>query len=333
MKNLIMFFVLVMVMAFSNYEVSYSQNIENIKTGNFYFLIGTEGNERAIMYLHIVGNEAYGSYYTESQSIIRTVEENGGGFGGFSGSFDGRNLNLEYSYYDNNERLIEGTIKGTLSSDIVFRGKHNSKNVNLSLANATVNTMKIFDYMSNYGRYHSTKIIHPAFYNEQKLIREYKDIGYSYDEWAIEAENEYELNGYEFAAGGMFSDKSESIYYIDNKIVIIEEYDMHTSYSGGGTVENSSFRAHSINSKFEYGNEIKISDFIANTKDRRLLSLIKNKEEDIEIDDIEDCAFSISPKGTITIYYRYFTYLEVTFTFEELKPFIKRGSVLDYLFN
>ena len=36
MKNLIMFFVLVMVMVFSNYEVSYSQEV---KTGNFYFLV------------------------------------------------------------------------------------------------------------------------------------------------------------------------------------------------------------------------------------------------------------------------------------------------------
>lgn len=43
MKNLIMFFVLVMVMVFSNYEISYSQ-----ERGNFYFLVGTEGNERAI---------------------------------------------------------------------------------------------------------------------------------------------------------------------------------------------------------------------------------------------------------------------------------------------
>ena len=323
MKNLIMSFVLVMVMVFSNYEVSYSQ-----ETGNFYFLIGTEGNERAIMYLHIVGNEAYGSYYTESQSIIRTAKENGGGFGGFEGSFDGKNLKL--SYHDNNDR--ERTIKGTLSGDIVFSGKHNSKNINLSLANTPVNTMKIFDYRSNYGRYHSTKIIHPAFYNEQKLIREYKYEGQVYEEAAIKAENEYELNGYEFAAGEMSSDRSESIYYIDNKIVIIEKYDMHTSYSGGGIVENSSFRAYPVNSKFEYGNEIELSDFIANTKDRRLLSLIKNKE-DIEVDDIKDCDFSISPKGTITIYYKYFTRLEATFTFEELKPFIKRGSVLEYLFN
>ena len=333
MKNLIMFFVLVLVMVFSNYEISYSQEVEMgdfYSTGNFYFLVGTEGNERAIMYLHILGDRAYGSYYTKSQSIIRTTEE-GGGF--IDGGFDGKNLKL--SYRDDNDR--ERTITGTLSGDIVFRGKHNSKNVNLSLANTPVNTIKIFNYRSNYGRYSSTKIIHPYAYNEQKLIREYKSRGQVYEEGAIEAENEYELNGYEFSSGGMYSDLYESIYYIDNKIIIIEIYDMHTSYWGGGTVQNSSFSAYSVNSKFEYDNAIKLSDFIANTKDRRLLSLIKNKGDieidDIEIYDIEDCDFSISPKGTITIYYKDFTHLEATFTFDELKPFIKRGSVLDYLFN
>ena len=77
MKNLIMFFVLVMVMVFSSYEVSYSQ-----ETGNFYFLIGTEGNERAIMYLHILGTNAYGSYYPESQSIINSDVDRGDGFSG-----------------------------------------------------------------------------------------------------------------------------------------------------------------------------------------------------------------------------------------------------------
>ena len=187
MKNLIMFFILVLVMVFSSYEVSYSQ-----ETGNFYFLIGTEGNERAIMYLHIEGERAYGSYYTESQSIY-IID----GDGGFNGSFDGKNLNLTYRYYDNyydsdisiEDGLIEGTIKeiegtitGTLSGDIVFRGKHNSKNITLYLAKAPINNLKIFDYNYNIGEnnygdvnlsYSSRDIIHPRDYNERKLINDY----------------------------------------------------------------------------------------------------------------------------------------------------------------
>ena len=146
MKNLIMFFVLVMVMVFSSYEVSYSQ-----ESGNFYFLIGTEGNERAIMYLHIFGNNAYGSYYTKEQAIE------------FNGSFDGKNLQLGYGgEWDENrsETINKKYITGTLSGDIVFRGKHNSKNINLTLAKAPINTMKIFSYLDD------TKIIHLKYYNE-----------------------------------------------------------------------------------------------------------------------------------------------------------------------
>ena len=130
MKNYIIFFVLVLVMLFSNYEVSYSQYTEN-----FYFLDGTEGNEKAVMYLHITDDDAWGYYYTERQSIE------------FDGSFVGKNLNLEYSYYDDNiKKRIEGTIKGTLSGNIVFIGEHNSKNINLSLANMPINSALITEY-------------------------------------------------------------------------------------------------------------------------------------------------------------------------------------------
>ena len=125
-------------------------------------------------------------------------------------------------------------------------------------------------------------------------------------------------------------------------------------YGGARQYDWDNYMTYPINSKFEYGNKIKLSDFIANTKDRRLLSLVinkfyefnkdilddeffgdiaKNSLEEDGIDDIGYMDFSISPKGTITIYYKYFTRLEATFTFEELKPFIKRGSPLDYLFN
>lgn len=143
MKNYIMFFILVLVMVFSNYEISYSQY-----TGNFYFLDGTEGNEKAIMYLHITDYSAYGYYYTKSKSIE---------FFQYSEGFDGKNLNLEYSYYDYSiKKRIEGTIKGTLSGNIVFIGEHNSKSVNLSLANMPVNSARLEEnydenYYSNYA--------------------------------------------------------------------------------------------------------------------------------------------------------------------------------------
>ena len=331
MKNLIMFFVLVMVMVFSSYEVSYSQNVE---TGNFYFLVGTEGNERAIMYLYVIGTNAHGSYYTKEQDI------------GFSGSFDGKNLKLGYGGEWNENRsetINKKYITGTLSGDIVFRGKHNSKNVNLSLANAPVNTMKIFHYIDDIIDWDDTTIIYPKDYNERKLINDYKS----------------EIKEYEYSEFGVSHWGTQSIEYIDDKIIIIRS--SFSEQAGGHPYGGVWFHAYNINSKFEYKNEIKLSDFIENTKDRRLLSLIRDKfyqyynsddfqggigVEEYDLDSliaeeggVENYSFLISPQGTIKILFApynsyYIEYLfEATFTFEEIKPFIKKGSPLDYLFN
>lgn len=221
MKNLIMFFVLVLVMVFSNYEISYSQEV---KTGNFYFLVGTEGNERAIMYLHIVGTNAYGSYYTESQSI---------GFSEYDGIFDGRNLKL--SYHDDNDR--ERTITGTLSGDIVFSGKHNSKNVNLSLANAPVNSARTrtqFEgYKSPSGWYYP---ITEFIFNSRTLDTLYSSI--------------------------------DGIVYLDENIIILEDF-----YTLGGVYAGSLYNVYSINT----GETIGIRDFISNLNDRNLLALLRKK--------------------------------------------------------
>ena len=290
MKNLIMSFVLVMVMVFSNYEVSYSQ-----ETGNFYFLIGTEGNERAIMYLHILGTNAYGSYFTESQSIIRKE-----GFAGFSGSFDGKNLNLEYSYYDNNERLIEGTIKGTLSGNIVFSGKHNSKNVNLSLANMPVNSARIIEDTDDYS-------------SGKKFTF-----------------NKRILNNLDSDYLGI-----SEIIYLDENIIIFYGSSTGFRYEGDG------YLAYSINT----GKRIKSSDIVSN-------NFLERLDFEGTPSGWAEIFFYITPNGKIVFYYNPGTIQtlldeddedslvwytpgggSIEFTFEELKPFIKRGSPLDYLFN
>ena len=282
MKNLIMFFVLVMVMVFSSYQISYSQ-----ETGNFYFLIGTEGNESAIMYLHIVGNEAYGSYYTESQSIIGKGGEDGAF--GFNGSFDGKNLKL--SYYDDNFK--ERTITGTLSGDIVFRGKHNSKNINLSLANTPINYARIE------GEWGDKRFI----FNVRTLDNLYYDGRYT------------------------------SIIYLDENIIVINDF-----WEDGLSYNNRS-SVYSINT----GKEIGIRDFISNLNDRNLSALLSEKGSKYSnLNDFEN--FMVTPSGII-FYSDYSSFdrsgeyepegknTYINFTFEELKPFIKRGSVLEYLFN
>ena len=290
MKNLIMFFVLIMVMVFSSYEVSYSQ-----ETGNFYFLIGTEGNERAIMYLHIEGERAYGSYYTESQSIY-IID------GGFNGSFDGKNLNLTYRYYDNyydsdisiEDGLIEGTIKeiegtitGTLSGNIVFRGKHNSKNINLSLAKTPVNSARIVEDTDDY---------------------------FSGKKFTFNVRTLNNLDSY---------DRFEEIAYLDENIII---------FSRWRTAGSDGYFACSIDT----GKEINPSDFISNS------FLKKNRRKNYSLEYYSFCVtpnrkivfFTDLGRGFDEEYGSYYLGTDfIEFTFEELKPFIKRGSPLDYLFN
>lgn len=288
MKKLIIFFVLVMVMVFSSYEISYSQ-----ETGNFYFLIGTEGNERAIMYLHILGTNAYGSYYTESQSIIGKGEE--GDFG-FRGSFDGKNLKL--SYRDDNDR--ERTITGTLSGDIVFRGKHNSKNVNLSLANTPVNSARIVEDMDDYS--------------SDKKFRFNKRI----------------LNNLNSDYLGI-----SEIIYLDENIIIFYGSSTGFRYEGDG------YLAYSINT----GKRIKSSDIVSN-------NFLERLDFEGTPSGWAEIFFYITPNGKIVFSYNPGTIQtlldeddedslvwytpgggSIEFTFEELKPFIKKNSPLDYLFN
>ena len=292
MKKLIMFFVLVMFMVFSNYEVSYSQE----EDGLFLFLVGTEGNEKAIMYLHIEGESAYGSYYTESQSIIGQAAEEDDDDGGFSGSFDGKNLKLGYGgEWDGEKKINQKYITGSLSSDIVFRGKHNSKNVNLSLAKTPVNYARIE------GEYWEKRFI----FN----VRTLDNLSYY--------------------------GRYKSIIYLDENIIVI-----NTQRMDGSSYNNSS-GVYSINT----GNEIGIRDFISNLNDRNLSALLREKGSKYSnLNDFEN--FMVTPNGII-FYSDYYSapaehlmiyepegeYIDIEFTFEELKPFIKRGSVLEYLFN
>ena len=296
MKNLIMFFVLVMVMVFSNYEISYSQEDDGV----FLFLIGNEGNEKAIMYLHIEANlygeewRAYGSYYTKSQES------------GFDGSFDGENLKLRYGgEWDNDKEgyvnqkyitgtlLLEGGTIGGSAGGITFRGKNNSKNVNLSLANAPVNSARI----------RGTGWEKRFIFNVRTLDDLSYDGRYAY------------------------------IVYLDENIIVFhDQWDDGISYDISSSV-------YSINT----GKNIEIEDFISNLNDRNLLALLRKKGSDYNsLSSFRN--FNVTPHG-ITFYSDYLSYdknmeyetreesIYIDFTFEELKPYIKRGSPLDYLFN
>lgn len=118
MKNYIMFFVSVLVMVFSSYEISYSQKIE---TGNFYFLTGTVGDREVILYLNIIGTNIFG-YYNNVEGSFEMK--------GFVDS-DGK-INIWNSH-----------LNGNLSDSGVFTGNIGTNKINLSLADTSINSAKI----------------------------------------------------------------------------------------------------------------------------------------------------------------------------------------------
>lgn len=339
MKNYIIYLIFLIAAAGFENLYSFDSSKVEINRGNFYFLTGTEGKEKAIMYLHIEETYAYGSYYTSSESIE------------FSGTFENNRLNLTSSSLtsslEDNYKDPEHIIIGNLSEDIVFKGKHNSKNINLSLANVPVNTLKIFSYFYDDYQYYCKDIINPKYYNERELINSHN----SQVSGTVEEENMY-IPAYVYNE----EHRVTTVSYIDDRIIILE-YDHSFRGGGGGLNIHLGYGAYPINSKFENG--IELSDFLINTKDRKLFQLIIDKfkqdytqyhteEEWLEFveynyysyfDDINYYDFYISENGTISFYCCPESYssslrdLTATFTFEELKPFIKKGSVLEYLFN
>ena len=118
------------------------------------------------------------------------------------------------------------------------------------------------------------------------------------------------------------------IIYLDENIIVFND-----TWENGSSYDNSS-SVYSINT----GKEIEIKDFISNLNDRNLLALLRKKGSDYNsLSSFRN--FMVTPHG-ITFYSDYSSYyvysneeydmnsesIYIDFTFEELKPYIKRGS-------
>lgn len=299
MKKIIILFSFALIILLQSTKL-YSQE----ETGMFYFLIGTEGNEKAIMYLQIIRDKlndydkAEGYYYTSNNE----------GFS-FTGEMKGNELYIENLYNANRYATSEGSdyskagqIKGTLYNDLTFEGNRNSKKIKLSLANTKINKAQII--------------------NEDDSF--YSDNVYVFDSDILnKAIGEYSYYGF------------YEIAYLDDRIIIFDIKGL------GGYSAGFGFIAFSING----GKEINIGDFL-NIKDPNLIDKFPPL-----LDNSYDCTFSITPQGKVILVYSPGTIIiesddfengwsyntpgetAEVFTFEELKPFVKKGSPLEYLFN
>lgn len=277
----------------SNISILYSQG--TYSKINFYFLQGKANNENAIMHLYIEGTNLSGTYYDSENYELE-----------LNGYIKGSKISMR----DYEKKYI---ISGELDNNINIIGKLNSKSINLSL----INSLEILHY--NYSGVdedtHISYSIRKILFNDtaNSMIEPYYSISeYGYDE-SIE----------------------EYIAYIDNKIIIVERSSyLQTGVTSGGS-SFSVYSAETLNPMY-----ITIKDLISKVD---FYNLISKKTDDIS--DWKDKHaweygyFNITYNGSI-IFYRYFgsnLYRRendlAEFTFEEIKPFVKKGSPLEYLFN
>ena len=108
MKKFIIFFCLAFIIFIQNTRL-YSQE----ESGKFYFLKSTDNDKQSIMYLHIIGNEVYGSYHIPNTSFD------------FYGNI--KNGNIEANLYEQFSSNAGGNINAKFDDNkITLKGKYNS---------------------------------------------------------------------------------------------------------------------------------------------------------------------------------------------------------------
>lgn len=312
MKKIIILFSFALMIFLQNTKL-FSQE----KIGTFYFLTGTEGNEKAIMYLNILDSGSiYGSYYTRNKYFS------------FSGIMDGSSIDIIAA----DEK---SSIKAKFDkNNITLEGKHGSKKVSLSLANTSMNTLSILglQYESDDGYVHIESQLIPIHKIDPKTAFEY-EISLMNEEKIEDIIEEY---------------RSEGVDYLDNNVISIGISE--TLYNGIG------YKHYKFNEVYDKRSLkiISIEDFL-DTKNIEFLALLRNKVDnffseiaDMEVEDdshyydihnpYNPYFYSIGNNGCIYLMLVEFIHpdyddLVLEFKFEELKPFVKKGSPLEYLFN
>lgn len=330
MKKIILFFCLALIIFIQNNKL-YSQE----ESGTFYFLKSTDNDKQSIMYLHIIGDEVYGSYHIPNTSFD------------FYGNI--KNGNIEANLYEQFSSNAGGNINAKFDDkNITLKGKYNSDKISLYSPNISLNTMPILSYYSSidkdFGIELGFKYIAASDYKlreNKKTIDKALNFYSSIHNYRYINEDEATINKY-----------VEQVDYVDNKIICISYYgtyisDVYMDITGKYSEE------HWVGYKVYYKNtlkEVKVSDFIANsTAFIRAFNKKANEfnqkmvEEGNElsgfppIESLSDLnyvsfTFTSNRKLIFLVSNESYVFSQIEFTFEELKPFIKEGSPLEYLF-
>ncbi|WP_041177131.1 hypothetical protein [Brachyspira intermedia] len=340
-------YVFILIMLFisckNNNQNSSSEKNKNgseIQESKFYLLEGSISGEKADMYLYVneKDKKVSGYYYTKNKKSVIT------------GTINNKKLNLQEVDENNN---MHASIVGNLSDDIVlsaeikYEESEEVKDMEFSLnRNLPVYYADIIDYYKNESISNSIFSYHRTLFlfsksNDMNSVDMESSINYVeeecdnyYNEWKglLDVSNTtYEI------------DNTINVGYIDNKIIALDNYS--SMYTGGDYTAKANIQEVF---SLESSNLITIRDLISDFNNPDLISLMRDKiletgyskEDYYEFNSItlESSSFRILPNSInfvwqandISPYSVGIT--EISFTFEELKPYVKDVSPLYYLF-
>ena len=314
-----------------------------VEESKFYLLKGNISGEEASMYLYVneKKNTLSGYYYTKDKKSMIT------------GNINNNKLNLSEADENNN---IHASIVGSLSDDIVFSAEiryeesNEVKDMEFSLnRNLPVYYADISDYYRNESisnsifSYHRTLILFDknnkidSLDMEESLNYIKEECDNYYHEWkSILADGVSSNITYEI-------DNTVNVGYIDERVIALDNYS--SMYTGGA--HRSTANLQEVFS-LEDTNLITIRDLISDFNDNNLISIMREKilmtgstkEDYFDFNSItmENSTYRILPNFINFIWQPYDIApystgtTEISFSFEELKPFVKEGSPLSYLF-
>ena len=325
-------------------ESNTKPNYSSTEQSKFYLLDGNISGKKASMYLYVNEdkNTVSGYYYTKDKkaSITGTIKNN--------------RINLQEVDKNNN---IYASILGNLSDDIVLTAEikysesDKAEDMEFTLnRNLPVYSADITDYYKNdtinnsIFSYHRTLLLFSKNNDTDSL-----DIETSLNYIKEECDNYYnEWKGLLEAGSSNITyeiDNTVNVGYIDNRIIALDNYS--SMYTDSNHENGSTANIQEVFS-LESSNLITIRDLIFDFNNPDLISLMQKKileagnvkENYFDFDTItlESSTFRILPNSINFIWQVYdiapYTtgITEISFTFDELKPFVKEDSPLLYLF-
>ena len=322
---------------------SKNKNTSDMEESKFYLLTGNISGEEASMYLYVneKKNTISGYYYTKNKKAMIT------------GKINNKKINLQEIDQNNN---IHANIVGVLNENINFNAEiryeegNEVKDMEFSLnRNIPVYYADIVDYYKNDNignaifSYHKTLLLFTKN-NEISSMDMESSLNYAkeecenyYNEWktlivdGVNSNASYEI------------DYTVNVGYIDNRVIALDNYSY--VYTAGAHGEKANIQEVF---SLESSNLITIRDLILDFNNNDLISVMRDKilktgstkEDYFNFDDItlESSSFRILPNSINFIWQTYDIapystgVTEISFSFDELKPYVREDSPLYYLF-